>query len=47
MAASFVANDNNPPPVFYSDPKNERLPLDQEQVAEKCGPKIASLVAFW
>jgi hypothetical protein len=37
MVATFVAMDNNQHPVFYSHPKNEQLPLDQEQVAEKYG----------
>jgi hypothetical protein len=36
MAASFLAMDNNPPPVFDTDPKNEQLPLDPEEAAEEC-----------
>jgi hypothetical protein len=36
MAASFLAMDNNPPPVFDSNPKNEQLPLNPGQVAEEC-----------
>jgi hypothetical protein len=37
MAASFVVMDHNHPPVFDSNPKNEQLPLDHEQVAEESG----------
>jgi hypothetical protein len=39
MAAPFFAMDNDPPPVFDSDPKNEQLPLDPEEVAEDCSDK--------
>ncbi len=35
MAAPFLAMDNNPPPVFDSDPKNEQWPLDLSQLISK------------